>query len=56
MAKKAKNSLVGNINKRKRAGTSRPRSRSTVSREAYREMQEGWPASKRRKRAKKSSK
>ncbi len=38
-----KNSLVNNINKRKRAGTSRPRSRSTVSKKAYAKMEEGWP-------------
>jgi hypothetical protein len=48
MAKKQKNSLVENINKRKRAGTSRPKSRSTVSQEAYTEMQEGWPKKARR--------
>jgi hypothetical protein len=57
MAKKQeKNSLVANINKRKRAGTSRPRSRSTVSRDAYREMEEGWPHSKKRKQAAKAAK
>ena len=48
--KKQKNSLVGNINRRKRAGKSRPKSRSTVSKASYREMQKGWPKSKRRKR------
>lgn len=47
-----KNSLVGNINKRKRAGTSRPKSASTISKAAYRELQQGWPKSKRKKRAK----
>ena len=40
-----KGSLVENINRRKRAGTSRPKSRSTVSAEAYDEMQTGWPKS-----------
>lgn len=43
--KPAKNSLVANINKRKRAGTSRPKSRSTVSKKAYGAMEEGWPKS-----------
>lgn len=39
---KQKNSLVANINRRKRAGKSRPKSRSTVSRKAYDDMQQGW--------------
>jgi hypothetical protein len=38
----AKNSLVGNINKRKKAGTSRPKSKSTVDAKAYKQMKEGW--------------
>jgi hypothetical protein len=38
-----KNSLVANINRRKRKGTSRPKSRSTVSKKAYRDMQRDWP-------------
>ncbi len=38
-----KNSLVGNINRRKKSGTSRPKSRSTVTPEAYEAMQRGWP-------------
>jgi hypothetical protein len=58
-AKKKKNSLVENINARKRAGKSRPKSRSTVSSEAYERMEEGWPkqgaAKKTGKRAKKSA-
>lgn len=45
MAKKKKNSLVGNINKRKQAGTSRSKARSTVSEESYSEMKKGWPKS-----------
>lgn len=40
--KKAKNSLVGNINKRKQTGTSRPKAESTISDRAYREMKSGW--------------
>jgi hypothetical protein len=38
-----KNSLVENINRRKKSGTSRSKKKSTVSPEAYREMQQGWP-------------
>ena len=59
MASKRKNSLVNNINRRKRAGKSRPKSKSTVSKKAYGEMQKGWPgkggrkASKKKKSAKK---
>ena len=45
MAQK-KNSLVANINRRKKAGTSRPKSRSTVSKKAYGDMEKGWPAKK----------
>ena len=41
-----KSSLVDNINKRKKAGKSRPKSRSTVSPEAYAEMEKGWPKKK----------
>ena len=47
MAAKKKNSLVNNINKRKKAGKSRSKKRSTVSKEAYSQMQKGWPSSKR---------
>lgn len=39
-----KNSLVENINRRKRLGTSRPKSRSTVSKAAYVEMEAGGPS------------
>jgi hypothetical protein len=38
----AKNSLVGNINKKKKAGTSRPKSKSTVSDKAYKQLKKGW--------------
>ena len=44
--KKAKNSLVGNINRRKKAGTSRSKADSTVSPEAYANMKQGWPKTK----------
>lgn len=41
--KAAKNSLVGNINRRKKAGKSRSKKDSTVAPEAYAEMKAGWP-------------
>lgn len=44
-----KNSLVANINRRKRKGISRPKSRSTVSQQSYRKMQQGWPRAKKKK-------
>jgi hypothetical protein len=47
--KSKKNSLVGNINKRKRAGKSRPKSAGTVSTESYSEMKKGWPKKKKTK-------
>jgi len=40
--KAAKNSLVANINKRKKAGTSRTKKKSTVEPAAYEKMEEGW--------------
>ena len=46
MAAKKKNSLVANINRKKRAGTSRPKSKSTVSKKSYAAMQKGWPKKK----------
>lgn len=39
---KKKNSLVNNINKRKRLGTSRPKSKSTINKKAYSQMKKGW--------------
>ena len=41
-----KNSLVGNINKRKKSGKSRSKKTSTVSKESYAEMEKGWPKKK----------
>ena len=41
-----KNSLYGNINKRKKAGTSRPKSKSTISSKAYANMKAGFPKKK----------
>lgn len=46
-AKRKRPSLVDNINRRQRAGTSRPKSRSTVSKESYKAMRAGWPKKKR---------
>lgn len=46
--KTTKNSLVGNINKRKHAGKSRPKIRTTISKKAYKEMESGWPRSRRK--------
>ena len=53
MPAKTKNSLFGNINKRKKAGTTRSEAESTISPQAYKEMQQGWP--KKKKRAKKKA-
>lgn len=39
-------SLVENINRRKKMGTSRPKSKSTVSDKAFAQMKMGWPKSK----------
>jgi hypothetical protein len=55
-ASKQKNSLVANINRRKRAGKSRPKSKSTVSRKAYDDMQQGWPRKKSTKKKAKRAK
>ena len=35
-------SLVRNINKRKKAGTSRSKKKSTISAKAYAAMKKGW--------------
>lgn len=42
MANKKKNSLVNNINKRKKAGTSRSKKKSTISKKAYAQLKKGW--------------
>ena len=39
----ASKGLYANINARKKAGTSRPKSESTVSSKAYKNMQAGFP-------------
>jgi hypothetical protein len=38
----AKNSLVNNLNARKKKGTSRSKKKSTVSEKAYADMRSGW--------------
>ena len=43
-----KNSLVANINRRRKAGTSRSKERSTVSADAYDQMKKGWPKSRKK--------
>ena len=45
----AKNSLVANINRRKKAGTSRSKKDSTITAESWDQMQKGWPKSRKRK-------
>ncbi len=45
-----KNSLVANINRRKQAGISRAKQDSTISPAAYKDMQAGWPNSKKNKK------
>jgi hypothetical protein len=37
-----KNSLVNNINARKKKGTSRPKKKKTVNKKSYKKMEEGW--------------
>jgi hypothetical protein len=37
-----KNSLVNNINARKKKGTSRPKKKSSVSKENYDDMENNW--------------
>ena len=39
----AKRGLYANINARKRASTSRPKSKSTITAKAYRNMKAGFP-------------
>jgi hypothetical protein len=43
-------SLYENINKARKAGTSNPKSKSTVSDKAYKNMQAGFPNSKKNKK------
>lgn len=50
-----KNSLVNNINARKKKGKSRPKKKSTVSKSAYKAMKNNWGKSSRKKTAKKAT-
>ncbi len=52
-----KNSLVNNINAKKKKGTSRPKKKSTISKESYADMQNNWgkKSAAKKKSAKKSS-
>ncbi len=43
----ARRGLYANINARKRSGTSRPKSKSTITAKAYRNMKAGFPKKKR---------
>ena len=43
-----KNSLVNNINAKKKRGTSRSKKKSTVSKSAYKKMQNNWGKAKRK--------
>lgn len=49
-------SLYENINKRKKAGTSRSKKNSTISDKAYANMKAGFPDSKKNKAKKKTKK
>ena len=42
MATAKKNSLVNNINKKKKAGTSESKSKSTISKKDYDDMKKNW--------------
>ena len=44
----AKNGLYANINARKKKGMSRPKSKSTISKKAYKNMQAGFPKKKKK--------
>ena len=49
MAASKRPGLYANINKRRKAGTSRSKSNSTVSSSAYANMKAGFPKSKKKK-------
>jgi len=42
MAKAKKNSLVNNINKKKKSATSKSKRKSTISKKAYDDMKKNW--------------
>lgn len=45
-----KNSLVANINRKKKSGTSKAKKDSTVDAHAYADMQKGWPKAEKKKK------
>ena len=49
-------SLYRNINKRKKAGTSRSKKNSTISEKAYKNMKAGFPKKGKKKKTKKKKK
>ena len=49
-------SLYANINNKKKAGTSRSKNKSTISKTAYKEMKDGFPNSKKNKAKRKAKK
>jgi hypothetical protein len=51
-----KNSLVNNINARKRKGKSRPKKKSTISKKSYAAMKDNWGKARKRSPAKKAGK
>ena len=51
-----KKGLYYNINKRKKAGTSRSKAKSTISAKAYKNMKAGFPKKKGKKKNRKKSK
>ena len=54
--KLARKGLYYNINKRKKAGTSRSKKKSTISAKAYKNMKAGFPNSKKNKAKRKRKK
>ena len=48
MAATKKNSLVNNINKNKKASTSKTKSKSTISKKTYDDLKENWSDKKQR--------
>ena len=50
MTKPKKRGLYANINARKRKGNSRPKSKSTISKEAYANIKAGFPKKKKKKK------
>ena len=47
----AKKGLYANINARKKAGTSRTKKKSTITKKAYKNMKAGFPKKKKKKKS-----